>query len=354
MSKATKLNEGIVTSLADTDLLVAADSAGTMCPISVTNLMQLIRDNIKVGGRNLIPDSAKFEGWTAKQSGYKPDGTDGILSVRKSTGAFFGAYRMMSFAAGATYTFSFYVDSPNEIQLFLKYLNDSLGSQTADFGATKKRCRQISQNWYQISVTATCTKSGTAILEIESANIQSTETVRYCAPKLEIGNIPTDWSPAPEDLSGGVMCRHSIIYDCAPSERQKGVPHEQSDKHQRRSYTILTQGNHIQRIAERDNDRCSRGERVGYEGRQRQRDNHPRGLHCCLQYPNTRSSLRDIHVWQSDGGKRWALYLPDIPHGRRQCLSAQKICGRALEYLVQTRLRHTGHLTSRGKEVVAI
>ena len=54
MSNAKKLNEGTVTSLADTDLIVAADNGGSLRPISVTNLMQLIRDNIKIGGRNLL------------------------------------------------------------------------------------------------------------------------------------------------------------------------------------------------------------------------------------------------------------------------------------------------------------
>ena len=57
MSKAKNLNEGIVTSLADTDLVVAADNGGSLKPISMTNLMQLIRDNIKIGGRNLLKNT---------------------------------------------------------------------------------------------------------------------------------------------------------------------------------------------------------------------------------------------------------------------------------------------------------
>lgn len=203
MSEPIKLNSGGVATLGDTDRVVGCDSNGAIRSISMANLLAQIRSSIQIGGRNLIPGSAKFTGWTAKQGGYVPDGNDGMLSVRKSTGAYYGAYRMMSFVAGATYTFSVYTDSPDSLSLFIKYVNDLYGSQTANFGAVKRASRQISQNWYQVSATAKCTTSGTALIEVESGNIPATQTVRYCAPKLEIGNVPTDWSPAPEDLSGG-------------------------------------------------------------------------------------------------------------------------------------------------------
>ena len=45
------------------------------------------------------------------------------------------------------------------------------------------------------------------------------------AMKLERGNIPTDWSPATEDLSGGVICNHSIGYELWKG----GVPHESAN-----------------------------------------------------------------------------------------------------------------------------
>lgn len=203
MSEVKAINTAAVSALADTDLVLASTSGGSFRTVSLADLLKQIRDSIKVGGRNLISDSAKFTGWTAKQNGYVHDGTDGIFSVRKSTGAYYGAYRKMAFVAGATYTFSAYTDSPDSLSLFMKYVNDVYGSQTANFGAVKRASRQISQNWHQVSVTATCTTSGTALIELESGNIPATQTVRYCAPKLEIGNVPTDWSPAPEDLSGG-------------------------------------------------------------------------------------------------------------------------------------------------------
>lgn len=203
MSEPIKLNSGVVATLGDTDRVVGCDSTGALRSISIAALLAQIRDSIHIGGRNLIPDSAKFTGWTAKQNGYVPDGTDGIFSVRKSTGSYLGAYRRMSFVAGNAYTFSVYTDSPDNISLYIKYVNDVYGTQTANFGDVKRASRQISQNWYQVSATAMCTTSGTALIEVESNNIPSTQTIRYCAPKLEIGNIPTDWSPAPEDLSGG-------------------------------------------------------------------------------------------------------------------------------------------------------
>lgn len=203
MSEPIKLNSGAVTALGDTDRVVGCDSTGALRSISFANLLAAVRDSIKVGGRNLIPDSAKFAGWTAKQNGYVPDGKDGILSIRKSTGAFYGAYRAMNFDEGQTYTLSVYTDYPNRLDMFIKYPNDNFGVQTADLAVTTRSVRKVSGIWYQKSITCKCTKSGKAIIMIESANIAKSETVRYCAPKLEQGNIPTDWSPAPEDLLGG-------------------------------------------------------------------------------------------------------------------------------------------------------
>jgi len=333
MSKATKLNESVVTSLTDTDLVIAADNGGTLHPISVTNLMQLIRDNIKIGGRNLLKGANK-----------DITSTNQILIGRY----FFGNTIPVK---GETYTLSICYSLQGE-----SIRGSMYGGNLHDpFAFYTNGSRIVASK--TVYMRPEVPESANAAIGFEfyraKPNDRYPATIHWAV--LTKGNLGVvDWSPAPEDLSGGVMHRLSIAYDYTPSKRQKGAPHEQSDKHQRRSYTILTQGGHIQRIAERDNDRCSRGKRVRYEGRQRQRDNHPRGLHRGIRQPNTRSSLRDIHVWQSDGGKRWALYLPDIPHGQRRSLSAQKVCRGALEYLVPFRVRHSGFIAPCGKEVVAI
>ena len=204
MSEPIKINQGVVSTLAGTDLVVGADSGGTLKPITLDNLLALVRSNLQIGGRNLVPDSGKFSGWTPKTQGHISDGSDGNFAVRKSSGAFRGGYRNMSFSAGAIYTFSIFTDNPSKINLFIGYVNDLLVKQTATFSNKYSvKYRPVKDGWYQAWVTATCTSSGTALLEYETNNISDSETVRFCAPKLEIGNMPTDWSPAPEDLGWG-------------------------------------------------------------------------------------------------------------------------------------------------------
>lgn len=205
MSEAIKINiEKPVSKPEETDTVLLFDSTSNPQLITVGNLLALVRSNLQIGGRNLVPDSGNFSGWTPKTQGHISDGFDGNFAVRKSSGAFRGGYRNMSFSAGAIYTFSIFTDSLSKINLFIGYVNDLLVKQTATFSnKTSVKYRPVKDGWYQAWVTATCTSSGTALLEYETNNISDSETVRFCAPKLEIGNMPTDWSPAPEDLGWG-------------------------------------------------------------------------------------------------------------------------------------------------------
>ena len=200
MSDIKNIKDGAVTSIADTDLVMCS-VGGTYHPISFANLMAAVRCGIQVGGRNLIPDSAKFTGWSMKTQGHVADGTSGIFSVRKSAGDFRGGYRMCSFVAGNWYTFSILTNKPADMTLYIKYVNDNCGVQTASFSPSRWSTRQISEEWHMVSVSCLCTNSGSAVIEYETLKIGIDKTVRFCAPKLEFGNIATGWSPAPEDLA---------------------------------------------------------------------------------------------------------------------------------------------------------
>lgn len=200
MSSQININTGPVTTLAPTDLIVGTTSDGaTLKPISLDNLKKLIRDDLQIGGRNLIMNSRTFGGWSSKTGGTIIDGSYGILTVRKALSGFKGSYKIYEFQEGEYYTFSIYTDS-EECSIYLAYSPDAniAGlTTTATFTAQIKSSRVIGAGWFQKIVTAKCTKAGQAALEFESL---TSVAVRFCAPKLERGNIATDWSPAPEDL----------------------------------------------------------------------------------------------------------------------------------------------------------
>lgn len=200
MAETKNAHEGVVTSIADTDLVMVVGPSGGLHPISFANLKAAIISGIQVGGRNLIPNSAKFTGWAEKTGGLSVDDSFGIFTVRKSVSAYRGLYKIMSFDEGNYYTLSVYANSL-AVSVFLPYSYNTIpavATATASFSPAVTSIRNIGNGWYQLSKTAKCTKSGTAVIEFESSG---DNTIRFCAPKLEIGNMVTDWTPAPEDIS---------------------------------------------------------------------------------------------------------------------------------------------------------
>ena len=200
MTETRNAHEGAVTYIADDDLVMVVGPNGGLHPISFTNLMKAVRGGIQIGGRNLIQNSAKFTGWVSKNSGMQNDGTYGIFTVKKTEAAWFGVYKIINYEAGNYYTFSFHSTSTN-VAGYLKYSSSgNYGvTQTASFSSVIKTVVPIGDGWYRHSFTAKCTNSGAAMTLIEAGNTD--EKIRFCAPKLEIGNVPTDWSPAPEDYA---------------------------------------------------------------------------------------------------------------------------------------------------------
>lgn len=177
MSKAKNLNEGIVTSLADTDLVVAADNGGSLKPISMTNLMQLIRDNIKIGGRNLLKNTDiqnSNNTYVVAVYYYGADcpavGESVLITIWGQLGEGKSAFTVFNGSGDGTLGV-----------VTLKKIKDGVYQGTLNYLKESPEKR--------ITVYAT-PKEVTSVSSIERI-------------KLERGNIPTDWTPAPEDLSGG-------------------------------------------------------------------------------------------------------------------------------------------------------
>lgn len=252
MSKTKKLTDPTVptlTAIADTALVTVLDpDSGAISTIEFGDLKTLIKDSIKVGSRNMLTGSASFSGWTNKTGGYKASEKEGICSVYIGPKAFAGAFKAFPFVMGSDYTFSIYCDNPNMAILYIKYVNDGIVgiSQSASFINESRMCRQVSEGCFQMSVTAKCIASGIAALEFETLNIPDSMSLRFWAPKLEIGNIATDWSLAPEDLMGGGI--NATLASCYKFGQKGGQQHEQSNKSAGiRHRDILYRGNNDQK-----------------------------------------------------------------------------------------------------------
>ena len=114
---------------------------------------------------------------------------------------------------GDKLTYSIYAKtdnvSPISIMMFNRRFNNSNG--IFDFDSPVRQFA-LTKEWTQYSLTFTVTDSilktsGTGMtyfgFEI-SANTEEGKYVYFACPKLELGNIATDWTPAPEDVDADI------------------------------------------------------------------------------------------------------------------------------------------------------
>lgn len=182
--------------LADTDTIILDGKR-----VTFANLLANIRNNIKVGGRNLLKGTKDFIGFVYAGVGGTITNSDELgMKVFKSNGPWSKIYRETTIYAGETYVFSVYV-KPGNTKCTLFWDNNGDGTHSITTAAATELRRDAIEadgDWRRASMVIKCTKTGTAHFRIESEQPYS------CAGyKLERGNIATDWTPAPEDLTSG-------------------------------------------------------------------------------------------------------------------------------------------------------
>ena len=184
--------------------------------INVNNLNSKV-DNIKVGGTNILrntdPTSLKGslspDGWSLGSGG---DGRAEIIELNDSSLRVKHGYRLYNNTKGnkdfvqtnvtlekSDYTFSVYVKLDNNTNIttpnmLFRYFNPN---QNTVYSEMNKK--GLSKNdWTKISVTFNPSSWGTQSGSFQFG-ITDAGSVIFAQPKLEKGNIATDWSPSPED-----------------------------------------------------------------------------------------------------------------------------------------------------------
>lgn len=165
-------------------------------------------DGVGVGGRNLIRGSGKLStDYVPGKGTVVTSGYNGAKAVA-TKGAWIGYYiRMIDIAnranlkAGDVVTMSIWVstDSTTEVtspDLYLYRANSEGNSPTKNFGSKKLKAG----TWVQLSCTFTINADRKLNngARFESSK-DTTYNILWSAPKLELGNKATDWTPAPED-----------------------------------------------------------------------------------------------------------------------------------------------------------
>lgn len=174
-------------------------------------------DNLKIGGRNLLKDTKTFNNFSL--SGWRIDGTKDSFNVAISdaelvSGQFcdLARFSVIEPTPNTTYTLSFWAKGDGIFQsyFFPDTCAKGVGSNGAVTTAVDGRLYFSATNeWKKYWVTWTTLSDITGVKNIIIARREydvsgHANTLSVYAPKLELGNKATDWTPAPEDVEDAI------------------------------------------------------------------------------------------------------------------------------------------------------
>lgn len=153
-------------------------------------------DGISVGGRNMYTGTRNFDGdaWLNK-SMWTADGSYNGCLVYKYTGQWNGLGQMITLEANTQYTLSAWMKQTDGGTV--KYYDSKAnGATSSDKGSGS--VVEVGTDWSRCHVTFTVSTAETYFPRFEQNAAGATLCI--AGLKLEKGNKPTDWSPAPEDI----------------------------------------------------------------------------------------------------------------------------------------------------------
>ena len=178
---------------------------------SVTNLSNAL-SNVSIGGVNLIKNSGDMAGWSGKTNEIFRG--NAVISATTKAGSSYRDLKSITLDApvdNAEYVYSFFAKGGENGQSMTAYFynpnstTSGVSSQGVSGGSGDGRMSfTLTTEWVRYWVKWK-QKPGTGSKIIILARIQASstkdQTVSITSPKLEVGNMPTEWSPAPSDMA---------------------------------------------------------------------------------------------------------------------------------------------------------
>lgn len=159
---------------------------------------------VKVGGRNLLLGTSDWSGGSSRwnQRGTVTSNVYRGTLIAATSNAWTSPLYMIQNAGilkiGRTYTFSTYVRNTSDTDTIVAFYYDSnIATQQAYSVALPAHT-----DWTRVSVTFNVLKDPTTStqgLRWEGQNTLTNGQIQLAGYKLEESNVPTDWTPAPED-----------------------------------------------------------------------------------------------------------------------------------------------------------
>ncbi|MBD7701308.1 carbohydrate binding domain-containing protein, partial [Klebsiella pneumoniae] len=178
---------------------------------SVTNLSNAL-NNVSFGGVNLIKNSGDMTGWSGKTNEIFRG--NAVISATTKAGSSYRDLKEIILDApvdNAEYVYSFFAKGGENGQSMTAYFynpnstTSGVSSQGVSDGSVDGRMSfTLTTEWVRYWVKWK-QKPGTGSKKLILARIQASstkdQTVSITSPKLEVGNMPTEWSPAPSDMA---------------------------------------------------------------------------------------------------------------------------------------------------------
>ncbi len=235
---------------------ISSDECKELISAEKGNITLSVERNLKIGARNILLDSARFESFTptGEQADVKvtlfddpavPSGVYSRVRINPQLNGTVDFYysaadilqSLKKIKAGTTYTLSFYANyrsGVDDITDFAPKSVISAGSATVTYENDRCTTPKLSTAWQRYILTFKLTGTVSDFrLRFLFNNCKSTDVSAFqlSSLKLEEGNVATDWSPSAEDVDQSVKAQISMCV--------------QKDKDNKLTSAIAIEGNMI-------------------------------------------------------------------------------------------------------------
>ena len=197
-SNTTKISEkadgSTVTALQATMTALTADLSGFKTTVSQTYTSKTEFNNLQIGGRNLLLNTADLTKWHKEASiTVTKDSNDYFKISTTNTSSWWSAYWYISSdKSEQTYTLSGYNKKGTKTgHVVVRYYKSGANNILLQ--------KDVSEGYFTIKFTVP-SGAETITVYLGLSPTASGDYTYFKLPKLELGNKATDWTPAPEDV----------------------------------------------------------------------------------------------------------------------------------------------------------
>ncbi|MFC6363607.1 hypothetical protein ACFP73_16240, partial [Tatumella punctata] len=190
--------------------------------------------SLVIGGRNLIANTATLHNAGTTDGSFNGNRVATIKKAKADAGNYVDLWNTNTInpVTGTTYVYSFYAKALHEgdyAQCYFYSPNttvkavSSQGTTTtgSDGGIQIKLSTTMQRYWIVWTQGATTTAKSIVSLRISKDSTKDQQVWLSC-PQLEAGSVPSDWSPAPEDVQSGIDANAHAVSGLSSTVSQQG------------------------------------------------------------------------------------------------------------------------------------